>query len=102
MNNLQDLGNLDPHGPIQPVNAQIYMAYDRDIAIRVYVVLTPQIVHPEIVRPEVEATNFELKLVIFQILQIVGQFNGLPSEDPHLYLKLFLEVSDTFKITGAS
>ena len=30
------------------------------------------------------------------------QFNGLPSEDHHLYLKLFLEVSDVFKIVGAS
>ena len=36
------------------------------------------------------------------MLQTVGQFNGLPSEDPHLHLKLFLEVSDAFKIAGAS
>ena len=32
----------------------------------------------------------------------MGQFNGLSSEDPHLHLKLFLEVSDAFKIAGAS
>ncbi|KAH9768947.1 hypothetical protein KPL71_011805 [Citrus sinensis] len=36
------------------------------------------------------------------MLQTVGQFNKLPSEDPHLHLKLFLEVSDAFKIAGAS
>ena len=115
MNNLQDLGNLDPHGPIQPVNAQegqngqinqiqpennniIYMANDRNRAIRVYVVLTPQVVHLGIVRPEVEATNFELRPVMFQMLQTVGQFNRLPSEDPHLHLKLFLEVNDVLKL----
>ncbi|KAH9781214.1 hypothetical protein KPL71_008370 [Citrus sinensis] len=119
MNNLQDAGNLNPHGPLQPINIQeeqnehanerqagnnniIYMADDKDIAIKDYVVLTPQVVHPGIIRPEVEVANFELKPVMFQMLQTVGQFNGLPNEDPHLYLKLFLEVSDTFKITGAT
>ena len=116
MNNLQDAGNLDPHRPLQLVNVQeeqnghanqrqpgdnniIYKADDRDKAIRDYVVLTPQVVHPGIIRPEVEDANFELKPVMFQILQTVGQFNGLPNEDSHLYLKLFLEVSDAFKIT---
>ena len=119
MDNLQDVGNLDPHRPLQPVNIQeeqnehvnqrqpgknniIYMANDRDRAIRDYVVLTPQVVHYIIVRPEMEAVNFELKPVMFQMLQTVGQFNGLPNEDPHLHLKLFLEVSDAFKIAGAT
>ena len=78
------------------------MADDRDRAIRDYIVLTPQVVHSRIVRPEVEATNFELKPVMFQMLQTVGQFNGLPSKDPHLHFKLFLEVSDAFKIAGAT
>ena len=48
------------------------MADDRDRAIRDYVVLTPQVVHPGIIRPEVEAANFELKPVMFQMLQTVG------------------------------
>ena len=95
MNNLQDAQNLNPHRPLQPVNIQeeqnehangrqpgnnniIYMADDRDRAIRDYAVLTPQVVHPGIIRPEVEAANFVLKPVMFQMLQIVGQFNGLP------------------------
>ncbi|KAH9668539.1 hypothetical protein KPL70_021450 [Citrus sinensis] len=119
MNNLRDVGNLDPHGPLQPVNIQeeqnehanerqpgnnniIYMTDDRDRAIRDYVVLTLQVVQPGIVRFEVEAANFELKPVMFQMLQTVGQFNGLPNEDPHFHLKLFLEVSDAFKIVGAT
>ena len=78
------------------------MANDRDRAIRDYAMLTPQAIHPGIVRPGVQADNFELKLVMFQMLQTVGQFNGLLSEDSHLHLKLFLEVSDAFKIAGAS
>ena len=39
---------------------------------------------------------------MFQMLQKVGQFNRLASEDLHLQLKLFFEVSDAFKITRAS
>ncbi|KAH9802189.1 hypothetical protein KPL71_001277 [Citrus sinensis] len=104
-----DVGNLNPQGPLQPVNIQeeqnehvnerqpgnnniIYMADDRDRAVRDYAVLTPQVVHPGIIKPEVEAANFELKPVMFQMLQTVGQFNGLPNEDPPLHLKLFLEL----------
>ena len=58
MDNLQDVENLDPHRPLQPVNIQkglnehvnqrqpsnnniIYMADDRDRTIRDYTVLTP-------------------------------------------------------------
>ncbi|KAH9725430.1 hypothetical protein KPL70_007875 [Citrus sinensis] len=119
MNNLQVEGNLNPNGPLQPANIQeeqnehanrrqlgnnniIYMADDRDRSVRDYAVLTPQVVHPGIIRPEVDAANFELKPVMFQMLETVGQFNGLPNEDPHLHLKLFLEVSDAFKIAGAT
>ena len=40
--------------------------------------------------------------MMFQMLQTVGQFNRLPNEDPHFYLKLFLEVSDAFNIAGAT
>ena len=39
---------------------------------RDFAVLTPQVVHPGIIRPEVEAANFELKPVMFQMLQTVG------------------------------
>ena len=36
------------------------------------------------------------------MLQIVGQFSGLPHEDPHLHLKQFLEVASNFKIPGVT
>ena len=98
--------NLTPLGEIQPVNGRegqngqndqgqlgnniIYMADDRDRVIKDYAVSTPQVMHPGIVIHDVEADNFEFKPVMFQMLQTVWQFNGLPSEDPHLHLKLFL------------
>ena len=119
MDDLQDMRNLNRREEIQPVNVHeglngqcvqrqprnnniIHMANDRDIAIRDYAMLTPQAIHSGIVRPDVQADNFELKPVMFQMLQTMGQFNGLPSEDPHLHLKIFLKVSDAFKIVGAS
>lgn len=55
-----------------------------------------------IVKPEIIAPQFELKPIMFQMLQTVGQFNGLPTEDPHLYLRLFMEVSDCFKLPGVT
>ncbi|XP_024021730.1 uncharacterized protein LOC112091702 [Morus notabilis] len=39
---------------------------------------------------------------MFQMLQTVGQFSGIGTEDPHLHLTQFMEVSDTFKITGVT
>ena len=116
------MGNLNPRGEIQPINAQgdqdgqngqiiseqpannniIHIADDRDRAIRDYTVLTAQVINPCTVRPEVQADNFKIKPMMFQMLQTMRQFNGLPYEDLHLHLKLFLEVSDAFKIVGAS
>ncbi|XP_012477582.1 uncharacterized protein LOC105793202 [Gossypium raimondii] len=37
---------------------------------------------------------------MFQMLQAVRQFSGIPTEDPHLHLRLFMEVSDSFKLAG--
>ncbi|XP_062094038.1 uncharacterized protein LOC133800081 [Humulus lupulus] len=53
-------------------------------------------------RPEIQAPQFELKPVMFQMLQTVGQSSGMPTEDPHLHLRSFLEVSDSFKLQGVS
>ncbi|XP_062115229.1 uncharacterized protein LOC133829536 [Humulus lupulus] len=78
------------------------MADDRDRAIRKYALPLFNELNPGIVRPEIQAAQFELKLVMFQMLQIVGQFSGMPTEDPHLHLRLFIEVSDSFKLPGVT
>lgn len=39
---------------------------------------------------------------MFQMLQALGQFSGMPTEDPHLHLRSFLEVSDSFKLQGVT
>ena len=78
----------------------ILIADDRDRALRQYVVPVFNDLNPGIRRPKIEARQFKLKPVMFQMLQTVGQFSGMPTEDPHLHLRLFMEVSDSFKLAG--
>ncbi|GMN64851.1 hypothetical protein TIFTF001_033925 [Ficus carica] len=75
---------------------------DRDRAIREYAVPILHGLNPGIVRPEIQAPQYELKLVMFQMLQTVGQFSGMATEDPHIHLRLFMEVCGSFKLSGVS
>ncbi|KAA3461302.1 Retrotransposon gag protein [Gossypium australe] len=34
------------------------------------------------------------------MLQKIGQFNRIPTEDPHIHLRLFMEMSNSFKIVS--
>ena len=49
-------------------------------------------------RPKIEAQQFKLKPAMFQMLQTMGQFSGMTTEDLHLHLRLFMEVNDSFKL----
>ncbi|XP_024021733.1 uncharacterized protein LOC112091705 [Morus notabilis] len=39
---------------------------------------------------------------MFQMLQTVGQFSGIATEDAHLHLGQFMKVCDTFKLAGVT
>ena len=54
------------------VNNAIAMADDRDRTIRDYAIPMLHGLHPSIVRPKIQAQQFELKPVMFQMLQTVG------------------------------
>ena len=94
--------NFDDDGVAPQIVNPIILADDRARAIREYAAPMFNELNPGIVRPEIQAPQFELKPVMFQMLQTVGQFSGMPTEDPHLHLRSFLEVSDSFKIQGVS
>ncbi|KAA3484176.1 transcription factor MYB34 [Gossypium australe] len=79
-NNVQGNGVTNVHNPI-------LIADYRDRAIR---------------RPKIKVPQFELKPVMFQMLQTMGQFSGMSTEDPHFHLRLFMEVSNFFKIAGVT
>ncbi|KAL5578113.1 hypothetical protein UlMin_019812 [Ulmus minor] len=64
---------------------------DRDRGLNAFAQLNLDGLNSSIVQPEIEALHFELKPVMFQMLQTAGQFSGLATEDPHLHLRLFIE-----------
>ncbi|XP_062114589.1 uncharacterized protein LOC133825695 [Humulus lupulus] len=82
---------VDDEGDGQHVINPIVLADDRARAIWEYAAPMFNELNPGIVRPEIQAPQFELKPVMFQMLQTVGQFSGMPTEDPHLHLRSFLE-----------
>ncbi|KAK1586823.1 hypothetical protein Q3G72_006443 [Acer saccharum] len=52
--------------------------------------------------PMINANNFEIKSHVFQMLAMIGQFGGKPTNDPNAYLRNFDQIFSTFKINGAS
>ncbi|KAK8676075.1 hypothetical protein V6N13_034129 [Hibiscus sabdariffa] len=52
--------------------------------------------------PEFEVEHFELKPVMFNMLNTLDQFGGSPTENARQHLKSFLEICNSFKIHGVS
>jgi hypothetical protein len=52
-----------------------------------------------IVLPATNATHFDLKP---NVIQILPTFNGLENEDPYARVKAFLEICNTFKFQNFS
>lgn len=50
-----------------------------------------------IVSSDIIRNNFELKPLMLQILQSVGQFNELPSEDLNVHLLNFMVICNSYK-----
>ncbi|KAK8578811.1 hypothetical protein V6N12_069155 [Hibiscus sabdariffa] len=58
--------------------------------------------NPAVTILEFEAEHFELKPVMFNMLNTLGQFDGSPAENARQHLKSFLEICNSFKIHGVS
>ncbi|KAK8597008.1 hypothetical protein V6N12_065485 [Hibiscus sabdariffa] len=58
--------------------------------------------NPTVTIPEFEAEHFELKPVMFNMLNTLGQFGGSPAENARQHLKSFLKICNSFKIHGVS
>ncbi|KAK9031635.1 hypothetical protein V6N11_055928 [Hibiscus sabdariffa] len=58
--------------------------------------------NPAVTMPKFEAEHFELKPVMFNMLNTLDQFGGSPTENARQHLKSFLEICNSFKIHGVS
>ncbi|KAK8499661.1 hypothetical protein V6N12_002133 [Hibiscus sabdariffa] len=91
----------EPVGGEQNQNA----AVDQGVAARPRAIrdhLAPMLddLSPRIVASEIQAAHFELKPVMFNMLNSIGQFGGSPREDARQHIRAFLEVCDSFRQQG--
>ncbi|KAK8600528.1 hypothetical protein V6N12_050381 [Hibiscus sabdariffa] len=70
--------------------------------VRDYLAKDLEGLNPAVTTPEFEAEHFELKPVMFNMLNTLGQFGGSPAENARQHLKSFLEICNSFKIHGVS
>ncbi|KAL4291322.1 hypothetical protein GQ457_14G016260 [Hibiscus cannabinus] len=55
---------------------------------------------PAVTMPDFEAEHFELKPMMFNMLNTLGQVGGTPNENARQHVKSFLEICNSFKIHG--
>ncbi|KAL1832028.1 hypothetical protein ACET3Z_001679 [Daucus carota] len=55
-----------------------------------------------IIRSAIAANTFGIKPGTIQMVQNSVQFGGLPTEDPNMHIRNFIEICDTFKFNGVS
>ncbi|KAL4312436.1 hypothetical protein GQ457_01G023120 [Hibiscus cannabinus] len=83
--------------PIPQMNQQLPARTVRD-----YLAKDLEGLNPAVTMPDFEAEHFELKPIMFNMLNTLGQFGGTPNENARQHLKSFLEICNSFKIHGVS
>ncbi|KAL4366587.1 hypothetical protein GQ457_05G023200 [Hibiscus cannabinus] len=92
-NQIAAAGQVNPPLAVPPVQA-------RNRPIRDHLLPDLENLNPGIVTPEIQATQFELKPVMFNMLYSIGQFGGLTHEDARQHLRSFIEVCDLYRQQG--
>ncbi|KAK8684161.1 hypothetical protein V6N13_040192 [Hibiscus sabdariffa] len=83
--------------PAQQMNQQLPARTVRD-----YLAEDLEGLNPTVTMPDFEVEHFELKPVMFNMLNTLGQFGGTPNENARHHLKSFLDICNSFKIHGVS
>ncbi|GMI89919.1 hypothetical protein HRI_002661200 [Hibiscus trionum] len=96
--NIQDNNNpVGDGGNDQPVDPPVAAARRscRDYMLNDHVEL-------ETTLPDVDVDNFELKPVMFSMINNAGQFSGASTEDAKEHLKTFQEICGSFRLPGVN
>ncbi|KAJ9550857.1 hypothetical protein OSB04_014902 [Centaurea solstitialis] len=91
-------GNPPPDPP--PRENTIKIADDKDRGIRDYATPEFSLLNSSVLAANFTAQSFEPKQLMFTMLGTIGQFSGHNSDDPHLHLRSYLEVVDSFRARG--
>ncbi|KAK9028466.1 hypothetical protein V6N11_025626 [Hibiscus sabdariffa] len=70
--------------------------------VRDYLAENLEGLNPAITILEFEAEHFELKPVLFNMLNTLGKFSGSPAKNACQHLKSFVEICNSFNIHGVS
>lgn len=80
-----------------------YLAHDLDRPIRFYALPNLYDFNLAMAYPTFcETSLFEIKHVMLQMIQNVGQFGGHPREDPYEHIRSFYSICASFHKTGIS
>ncbi|KAJ9544421.1 hypothetical protein OSB04_024128 [Centaurea solstitialis] len=94
---------LNNNRQIEDVEQHIFrLANSKDNSMMDYAIPIVHQLQTGIRDPTCNVPHFELKTVMFQMLQNNGQFAGLSKEDPHAHLRSFLEIAGSFRLRGIS
>ncbi|KAK8690564.1 hypothetical protein V6N13_074096 [Hibiscus sabdariffa] len=95
------------YGENQPVDDEhnqnalaVPAANARPRAIRDHLTSIFDDINPMIVAPEIQVAYFELKPVMFNMLNSIGKFGGSHHEDARKHIHAFLDVCDSFRQQG--
>ncbi|KAL4297714.1 hypothetical protein GQ457_12G015820 [Hibiscus cannabinus] len=104
-NGQHPVGGQDPLAPVggaivPPIPQNNQQQHVR--TLRDYLTEDLEGLNPAVTIPEFESEHFELKPVMFNMLNTLGQFGGSPAENARQHLKSFLEICNLFKIHGVS
>ncbi|KAL4362893.1 hypothetical protein GQ457_04G021590 [Hibiscus cannabinus] len=96
-NRLMYRGNEPGDGEQNQNAPAIPGAVARPRAIRDHLTLILDNLNPGIVAPEIQSAHLELKPLMFDMLNSIGEFGGAPHEDARQHIHAFLEFSDCFR-----
>lgn len=91
----------NPPSPLaQPLQNVLPVVNEDNRAVQDWGVLLVRVRQLSIISPSVDATSFELNLVVFKIFQTIGQFSRLPCDYLDRHINNFLLVSGMYKQLG--